>query len=145
MIDVDGIRNNTTVNYATGLINEESGLGIPGSGRSWFYEPAPFLLYTFNDASENNLIWLWQEQINVSIDEGDLFNQLVFPNPSIDHIIIREGNYADEFFVANINGQTVKNFTVETYPHRVNTVSMLSGIYFLRNKNNTVFQKFIKE
>jgi hypothetical protein len=128
-------------------INEENGEYIDGSQRGrHFYSigELPILLYTFNDSTENNLIWIQQDQ-EVSIKEEFANDKQLFPNPAKDFVTIEEGNYEEEFSVINLEGNVVKKVKVSEYPYNLNISDLPNGTYFLKNKNNKISNKFIKE
>jgi len=135
-------------NIYTALFNEEDGLYVENSFRyhysNWagYIEPGE-LLRTFNDASENNLVWVNQIEY-VSIEDA-MEQPPLYPNPASEFIIIEEGRFGEAFTISDINGKTVKIFTVENYPYSVDIRDLIRGTYFLKNREGTTIYSFIKE
>ena len=108
-----------------------------------FYGSFPYLLYTFNDSLENNLL-RFSQQMLVSIEE--IINQpLLYPNPSKEYIVIKDGKYGEKFEIINSEGKLIQSFVVETYPYHLDTSSLPLGSYILKNADGTIINKFIKE
>jgi len=130
------------------LFNEEDGWYIKeshGNQGSSYYLHLPRHLYTFTEPSDNNLVWLRQSIGTVSVDDVSDNQQLLYPNPSREFVVIENGNYGEVFTVVDTNGKTVRTVTVESYPYSLDIRDLLNGAYFLKNREGSVIQKFIKE
>jgi len=124
--------------------NAEDGKYIDGTLRVAYFVMPPLHLCTFNDASENHLLWI-KPWYYVSVEDNNVQrHQQLYPNPNSEFIIISEGLFGETFEIINLEGSTVKTFTVEHYPYSVDIRELSKGIYFLRSQSNIIYQ-FIKE
>jgi len=127
------------------LFNEEDGEYVKETSMYWDIEDKlPYIIHTFNDASENNLLWFLQQNSCISVDDPTHEQPPLYPNPASEFIMISEGRFGETFTISDINGKTVKTVTVEYYPYSVDIRELQRGIYFLQSQGNIIF-KFIKE
>jgi hypothetical protein len=123
---------------------EENGKYVEGTYNRADFTSPPFLLYTFNDASENNLILFSQER-HVSVEDVMYKQPSLYPNPASEFVIIEDGKYGETFTISDTNGRIVKTVTVESYPYSLDIRDLLKGAYFLKNREGTTIYSFIKE
>lgn len=79
----------------------------------------------------------------------NLSDAIVYPNPGSDHIILESGPQVDgaTIFISDLNGKHVINSTIRNSRQRINTQSLVPGIYFWQIVyNNKVIElgKWIK-
>jgi len=141
-VSIYRIKNNYDPNiFHWAQFNEETGTYIAESNKTTAFQNSTFLLYTFNDAAENNLIWFQQEE-SVSVEE-DLYNQLLYPNPCDEYIFI-DGIEQQDIRIIDLNGKLISSLFIYESPFLIDTSSFYLGKYFLINNKNQFLGKFIK-
>ena len=149
LVDIKGICPDTVPNcthYTLIQYREEDIKSIPGTVRQVTRVTPPLLLYTFNEPSDNNLIWFRHEaSLYTSIIDVIHAQQPLFPNPSKDYVIIENGRIGERFEVLNTEGRIISSLTIETYPFKLDISNLAKGTYFLRNSEGITINKFIKE
>ena len=129
--------------FALAQFSEEDGMYVEGTHENFDFS-IPKLLHTFNDASENNLLRIHLE-FYTSIDDAFYEQPTLYPNPASEFITIEDGRIGETFTISDINGKTVKTFTVENYPYSVDIRELQRGTYFLKNREGTIIYSFIKQ
>ena len=93
-------------------------------------------------------LWKFAVETGIVFGSGSTEDEFsVYPNPSFGKIVFELENYKNsEIEIFNSNGQLVKsvNLKAARVPFSVN--SLVKGTYFvkMKNKNGTLFKKFIK-
>ena len=137
--------------------DEETGLNLSYRKNVCFWPPydnppfawcdtLPFLLARFCEPSQNNLIAIYHNIDYKVVSISDVNNQQppLYPNPASEFIVIAEGRYGETFTIVDLEGRTVKTFTVEIYPYSVDIRDLHNGIYILQGQDNKMIYKFIK-
>jgi hypothetical protein len=83
--------------------------------------------------------------LGVGIEEAVSNSLSVFPNPTSGEIILSEGNSSDYYVILNSSGQKVKEGSL--LHKRIDTLSLASGLYFIRLEQDGITQqtRFVKQ
>ncbi len=117
-----------------------------------------FLVYTFANQAEiylyfnfpvitNNYATTVAEE-NLSIDDYEVSEFSVYPNPAKNYITISSNSSLDLVLIRDINGRLIKTFNAinQNFENPLDVSSLTSGLYFIELKFGTTHKtlKFIK-
>jgi hypothetical protein len=82
----------------------------------------------------------------VSIEDSELKNIEVYPNPASDYITV-EADLGDKYSLTNLQGQTVKEGLLENYANQIDASNLARGTYFLKvlNERSVGVRKVVVE
>ena len=96
----------------------------------------------FDSEDENYLIYMW---LSYGWNIKDSISEItIFPNPNDDYIII-EGLENEVVQLYDAVGSFIYSFTISASPYNLNISDLPVGAYYLKNNDNQLLGKFIKE
>ncbi len=113
---------------------------FPGAGLHSYYLTA---VYDDGESEPTNI----QEVLLTGINEPEMENINVFPNPAGDFVFLNSEESITSVKVCNYAGQVIIKKTINNNSHKLNISQLKSGIYFLiiETGNKSIFRQIIKK
>lgn len=128
-----------TVTHTGASVNPASGAAND------FSSPQVYTVTASNSATRSYTVTV---DFNTSIREEGENTFLIFPNPVSDELNIKlSGNEAAAISVININGKTVKSFSLDKRTAAYNFSELVPGIYFIKieTEKGSIVKKLVKQ
>lgn len=162
IININGeIRKLQYISCGDGLLIEFGGPVIEGIGSSYFLFPTydgtvngPLRCYQddvvglYINYFYSNYGWDYEEcnQIITDIKESEFVSgPIIYPNPSTNHIFIKNATQSSVFRITDVKGKLIKQGLIEI-SREINIEELKNGLYFLQliTDNQVTINKFVK-